>query len=390
MAKDFDPESLCGLEEYGTSSPGIGGVIKKEPEDFRVEEKPVDLPEGGDFLFCRLEKVNLTTYEAVNRIASNLGISTSRINYAGLKDKRASTVQFVTLEGLEPGRAEFGDGRVQVQPLKKVSRPLKPGDLKGNRFRITIRDIELDREECLERLGELKEEIGGGIPNYYGLQRFGGDRSVTHLVGKRLLLRDFEGAVNTYLTETFDSDGAAEARKRLDEEGDYSAAADYFPGPLRYELKLLEKIKEVDPSDREEWIRVFRTFPRNLRRLFVHAYQSYVFNRALSKLVRQKEEIKNFPGKVPGYETNLGPSVFDNFLRETLDDDGIELEDFRFDEPKEISSRGTIRPVLISPEIEAEEISEDPKNQDLNQTVSFFLKPGRYATVVLREIMKNV
>ncbi len=386
MPKNSDPEKLCGLEEYGTSSPGIGGVIKKEPQDFRVVENPVELPEGGNFLLCRLEKVDLTTYEAVERVPSKLGIPTSRISYAGLKDKRASTVQFVTLEGFEPRRAEFSDGRVEVKPIKKVSRPLKSGDLRGNRFRITLRDVELDEKECLQRLGRLKKEVAEGIPNYYGMQRFGGDRPVTHLVGRRLLLRDFRGAVDTYLSKTFGSDGASQARKRLVEEGDYGAALDYFPEYLHYERRLLEKIDSIGPDSKEDWVGVFRVFPRSLRRLFVHAYQSYVFNRALSGYMREGGT-RNFPGKVPGYRTSLKPSGFDERLSDVMDEDGISTDDFQFDDVRELSSKGTVRPVFMGPEIETENIED---GDGLSVTLSFELKPGRYATVVLREITKNL
>lgn len=389
MSRDFNPERFCGLEEYGTSSPGVGGELKEKPEDFVVKETPVDLEEGGKFLLCKLKKKNMTTLEAINRLSSELNVSTNRIGYAGLKDKRACTTQFVTLEGLSDEDVQLNESRIEVRPVKKVSRPLRTGDLKKNRFRITLRLIGLEADECRKKLETLTEEIKGGVPNYYGLQRFGGDRPITHLVGKRLLQRDFKGAVETYLSKTFptESEESSKARQKLSEEKNYEDAIDYFPSSLTYEMKLLKKINNIDPSSSSDWKEVFRTFPTNLRRLFIHAYQSYVFNRSLSQLIRG-DQMKNFPGKVPGYETRLSSSGFENFLREQLDKDGIQLEDFQFDDLSELSSEGTLRPVLIKPDVTVEEVRSNEEN-DTKATVSFSLKPGRYATVVMREIMKN-
>ncbi len=380
MSENFSPEMFCGLEKYGTSSPGIRGDLKKEPEDFVVEEIPIDIEEGGELVLCRLWKRNITTFRALDMVSTSLGVPRRDIGYAGLKDKRACATQFVTLKGIKDEEARMNINGLQVEPVKRVSRPLRAGDLKGNRFSITVRNFDPGVEECRKRLNRLTEEVKEGVPNYYGIQRFGGSRPVTHIVGKKLLLGDFRGAVETYLFRTFPTEREEfrRARRRLDDERDYSDALDYFPGSLRYERELLERITEKPPGD---WSRVFKTFPVNLRRLFVHAYQSHVFNRVLSRYIENID--RNFPGKVPGYGTRLSSSEFDSLLREEMERDGVELQDFRFGGMGELSSKGTLRPVLMKPDLAVEKV------EDNGATVSFSLKPGRYATVVMREITKN-
>ncbi|MFP4116578.1 MAG: tRNA pseudouridine(13) synthase TruD [Candidatus Aenigmatarchaeota archaeon] len=387
MSNDFDLEEFCGIEEYGTDSPGIGGRLKTKPEDFVVEEVPIDLEEGGNFLLCKLKKRNMTTFEAIDRISSKLRLSKKRIGYAGLKDKRACTTQFVTLEGLDGEEVKLDEEGLEVEAVKKVSRSLKNGDLKENRFTITLRGIDVGLEECRERLQELAEEIKEGVPNYYGLQRFGGKRPITHLVGKELLRRNYREAVETYLFKTFSTEKQEfrEARSRLEENKNYDEALEYFPRPLTYERDLIKKLNGLNPSTDKDWIKVFKVFPKNLRRLFVHAYQSYVFNKAVSRLLRH--DARNFPGKVPGYGTNFSSQSFDSYLEQALQEDNVKLKDFEFKDFGELSSKGTLRAVLIKPDFEVTEVKEVEGKATVE--VSFSLKPGRYATVVMREIMKK-
>jgi len=391
MSEVFNPEKFCGLEEYGTSLPGIGGKVKEKTEDFRVEEIPVEMEEGGKFLLCKLKKKNLTTFEAINKVSSELGISKNRIGYAGLKDKKAITTQFVTIRGVDLEQTKVKKENIELEPVKKVQKPLRSGDLKGNRFDIVIRDIDLDSEEGRDRLESLCSGIKEGIPNYYGMQRFGGDRPITHLVGMEALKGNFKKSVNTYLFETFETEKEEfrRARQRLSEEKNYSEALEYFPRSLNHERHLLEKIDDLNPSSSEGWKEVFKSFPRSLRRLFIHAYQSYIFNVSVSEALRSKDSLSNFPAKVPGYKTSLSSSVFDKKIRETLEDDGLKLQDFQFEDLNELSSEGTIRAALMKPEVEIKEISGNEKSGQLSVELSFSLKPGRYATVVLREITKN-
>lgn len=389
----MDLEKFCGLRKYGTANPGVGGEIKTKPEDFRVEEIPQEVEGGEGYLICWMEKTDLTTLEAVSRISSELNISKGRIGYAGLKDKKAVTKQRVSLEGVEKDTGgKLGLEKINLTPSEKSSRPLKPGDLNGNKFEITGRNISLSEKECRGRLEALRKEIAGeGIPNYFGLQRFGGNRPVTHLVGRKLLKREFRESVLTYLTKSFptEREQGREPRRRLAREEDFSKALDYFPKSLNYERHLLKKITKLQPSREREWVKVLKALPMTLRRLFIHAYQSFIFNSSLSNLLEEKKKIQNFPAKVVGHSMKLTDSKFDQEIKEELGEDGIEPKDFKFKVMEELSSRGAVRAALIENEIKTKEVKEDELNPGKTQaTIEFSLNPDRYATVVLREILK--
>src|SRR5438132_3865616 len=84
---------------YRTSDfPGIGGALKQRPEDFFVQELPLYEPSGqGEHVYCEVQKIGMTTFEAIKRIADALHVSSRDIGYAGLKDARAITRQIFSV-----------------------------------------------------------------------------------------------------------------------------------------------------------------------------------------------------------------------------------------------------------------------------------------------------
>ncbi|MFP4045644.1 MAG: tRNA pseudouridine(13) synthase TruD [Candidatus Aenigmatarchaeota archaeon] len=381
---------LCGMRAYTTEEMDLSGTVKSRPDDFQVEEIPTDFSLGNKFGIYRLEKTNLTTWQAVNQISSKLNISSRRIGYAGLKDRRAITKQHISIRGFQKQDVVIDDDKIELSFVCTSSKPIKSGDLKGNKFIVTIRDIDKSERKCRKLLERKRKQIKKeGIPNFYGTQRFGGKRAVTHLLGKELLKRNYKEAIMAYLTETSEreNDRTQKARDRLKDEEDFEEATDYFPRNLDYERKLIKRIVDSSPQWNEDWLKVLQALPKNLRRLFVHAYQSYIFNLSLSDLIRDTN-INNFPAKVVGYTTKLKEDKFDRMIKKNLKKDGIEPKDFKFKSMPELSSEGAVRAALIKPEIKIEDVSEDKANPGKAEaTVSFSLKPGRYATVVLRELL---
>lgn len=376
-------EELCGIKVYGTSTPGIGGQIKRNFEDFKVQENLSRLPKGQDYGLYILHKNNVTTFNAIDRISKILNISKGRIRYAGIKDKKAITSQYITIEDFTDQDIDLDDNNLQLEKVDNVKRPIRSDDIRSNEFTITIRNVNGNIEQ---RLQKLRKEIKDGIPNFYGTQRFGSLRPVTHHVGRELLNRNYRGAVHKYLTWTCPNEPQkySQVRRRLGSSKDYNEALEYFPQTLNYETDLLQKIVEIEPDRKQEWAKVFITLPRNLRRLFIHAYQSYIFNVSLSEFISGREKIENFPAKVVGYGTSLTTNHdFDQVIKNNLDQDGIVPQDFKFKNMGELTSQGTIRAALMQPLIEIEKIDEN------KVTVSFELKSGRYATILIREIIKN-
>lgn len=168
--------------------PGIGGRIKKVPEDFEVEEIPAYPPSGsGPFLFLWIEKRDMGAEYFLRQIARRLGISDRDIGTAGLKDRRAVTRQWISVpQEMEPRLPQLeGDG-IRVLQVSRHTNKLKIGHLHGNRFRLLIRDIDptIPAEERLSPIVQrLREQ---GLPNFYGSQRFGHD-GFTMQIGMALL-----------------------------------------------------------------------------------------------------------------------------------------------------------------------------------------------------------
>jgi tRNA pseudouridine13 synthase len=175
----FDP--LAPVPLLTADLPGTGGRIKCRPEDFEVEEIPAYQPSGaGEFLYLWVEKRGLGAEFFLRQIARRLDISAQEVGTAGLKDRHAVTRQMVSV----PARAEprlpqlDGDG-IRVLGLSRHTNKLKPGHLRGNRFRVVVRGVDPDSAARLPPLlDSLRTE---GLPNFYGPQRFGREGETVRL-----------------------------------------------------------------------------------------------------------------------------------------------------------------------------------------------------------------
>jgi tRNA pseudouridine13 synthase len=175
----IDPLQLPPLLTAGL--PGIGGRIKANPEDFEVEEIPAYEPCGsGDHLFLWIEKRGMGAEYFQRQIARRLEIPIGEVGTAGLKDRHALTRQMVSLPGVVEDRLHQLDGDgIRVVSVNRHTNKLKPGHLRGNRFRILIRDAD---PATAERLPPILERIRiEGLPNFYGAQRFGRDGETANL-----------------------------------------------------------------------------------------------------------------------------------------------------------------------------------------------------------------
>lgn len=152
----------------------IPGEIRVEPEDFRVDELPAYAPSGsGEHLMVRFEKTGLNTPSAVQALARAMGVEPKAAGWAGLKDRHAITTQWATFQGAtsEAAAAAQVEG-VRVLESHPHQNKLKPGHLKSNRFQLRIRGGGVGEGTAKELLAELSDT---GCPNYYGEQRFGRD-----------------------------------------------------------------------------------------------------------------------------------------------------------------------------------------------------------------------
>jgi tRNA pseudouridine13 synthase len=416
-------DRFLGMDYYITDSPGCGGIIKSCAEDFRVTEEFEELGyEGGRYLVLDVEKTNWDTHHLIREMARRLCISQKRFGWAGTKDKKAVTVQRISIMNLDESaltRINLPDLKIRV--LGKTNRAVGLGDLLGNRFHITIRDLSCP--DPVARLATITSEIEeyGGVPNYFGIQRFGDQRPVTHRVGEALVRGKTKEAAFIFLALPFpgELERTRVVREKLWVTQDIPAALKEFPEYLHYELAMLNYLVE-HPGD---YAHSFDVLSINLKRLFVHAYQSYLFNRILSsrmaagmplkkavvgdvvcfakdglpdmdrvqivtsenqeaidRLAKRDRAFLTLP--LIGFETAIEEGAQGEMERSILREEGISPENFRVPENPDLGSRGTRRAALchVKPQIRVEENRAE---------LQFSLPKGSYATVVLREYMKS-
>ncbi len=405
-------EVVAGIIGYSSRTPGFDAGFKEMPEDFAVTELPDNSTpaEKGRYLIARIRLRNWDTNKFVMRMAREMGVYQNSITYAGTKDKFAVTVQDFCFDIKSDTLPVIKDA--EVVETHRSDRLIRLGNLIGNRFEIKLRS-EVDLSS---KISEIHMEIieNGGFPNFYGLQRFGSSRPITHIVGKYLVKGQYEDAIKEYICDPqIDTE---EYRLEFSRTGNAAAALSGFPTPMTFERALLKHILD------HGYAGALRAFPRNLSILFVHAYQSYIFNSVLSGRIEKTSDLREVligdqvvpvdshfnpletepflcdrfnleklnrlsrEGKVrpvislPGYETRLTDSLMDSMIREKLESDGIRLEDFRIKGNRSLSSKGSFRTVSAMPV----NFRILPEN-----TVSFELGRGIYATVFLREFMKG-
>ncbi len=432
---------------YVSDGDGAGGRLRARPEDFRVREleafdvdvRPVDADPGSyPHLVVRATLRDRDTNGFAGDLADALGVSRERVSWAGTKDKRAVTTQLFSVRGVAAGDLPEVAG-AELSVLGRAGRPVLFGDLAGNAFEVTVREPE--RPGAVPAVTDELRAFGGsgaggggdgesgevrvGVPNYFGQQRFGSLRPVTHAVGLAVVRGDFEAAVLTYLGEAseHEPEGTRAAREFVAETRDWQAALERFPGHLGYERAMLHRLAEGG-SFRE----ALETLPANLQQLLVNAAQSHAFNLMLSArlerglpfdepvagdvvcfaerdghadvtvpdadrtqrvtadrldaVARHVERGRAFvTAPLVGTETELGEGEPGEVEREVLDELGVAPADF--DLPGEFGSTGTRRAVLVTTDCEVErDAGEDALR------FGFALPKGSYATVLLREYLK--
>ena len=384
-------DSQIGIAVYSTQFTGIGGKIRVEPKDFQVtelisEKAQNSINDQNGYAVYKLKKKKIDTNHALSGIFKQKGI---RLKSLGLKDASAITEQFVCSGNKGRAIENFSTEKYSLEKIGFVKKPLSKKDMIGNHFKLKITG-------CQNGLSTFTEY--DKILNFYGYQRFGSKRPVTHLIGKAILQRDFKKAVSLILsfTSTYDSKENTEIREKLSDEENYEKYYDKVPFQMDIERMVLkEMIEHGEP------IRAIRIIPVSLRRFYIQAYQSFIFNQSLSAAFLDGENLfeaqsgdvcfnsHGIIGKyVKGLEQSLAlPFVgysyykktrFDFQISKILQQEEISPKDFFIKEMQEVSSEGGFRQAAIR-------CSNYSSNDNV---VEFSLSRGSFATILLREIMK--
>ena len=156
--------------------PGIGGILRTEPEDFIVQEIPAYEPSGeGEHLILEITKRQVTTQAIANELSRLLGCDLDAIGFAGMKDRQAVTTQRFSVPSIQDASAKLKECSAKIKILGLHRNKIRKGHLLGNSFRIRIRQAHPDWQK---RCQEIEALINAqGFPNFYGPQRFGRDGS---------------------------------------------------------------------------------------------------------------------------------------------------------------------------------------------------------------------
>ncbi|MGE3182188.1 MAG: tRNA pseudouridine(13) synthase TruD [Phycisphaerae bacterium] len=253
------------------------GTIKLDYEDFEVEEIPLYEPSGeGTHSYFLLEKRGLNTTQAINNIAQALGAQRRDFGYAGRKDSRAVTRQWVSIEHVPAAQLQrLQIPRIEILDVQMHRNKLKLGHLKGNRFRIRVRQTQVHRLE--EFRGKLDELARIGVPNYFGPQRFGA-RGDNADVGRAVLTGDWDEALDLILGCPDERDfGDILQARRLYEKGDYESARSRWPGMFVDQRRALKTLATTGKKKR-----AFQAIDRSAIRFYVSALQSALFNQVVA------------------------------------------------------------------------------------------------------------
>lgn len=400
-----DPAGVATLDGLGA---GLGGAIKERPEDFLVEELPLFRPSGrGDHTIALIEKRATPTFDALLFLSKGAKVSERVIGYAGLKDARAVARQYVSLPKCRPERVlALRHRKFRVLSAVRNEKPLKIGYLRGNRFTIKIRGADLARVDAARSV--LETLVARGMPNAYGGQRFG-TRQDGHLLGRAMLHEDWRGFADQLLGRPMALEMnplMVQAREAYDA-GDLKAAHDLFPMKHRTEKKAAGVLARGG-SPKE----AFEALGKGPRRIWLSAWQSYLFNRVLDRRVRDgtvdrllegdiawlhdsaatvrvRDPEADAPraralamsatGPLVGYDGAEPTGAAGRIERAILDEEGADPEAFRDGHGR---ARGLRRPLRVP----LEEASLDVDAEGC-VVVRFVLPPGAFATVALQHLM---
>jgi tRNA pseudouridine13 synthase len=301
-------------------------VIKQTPEDFVVEEVSSVKLSSGSFTYFKLWKRNIATLEAMQKIAFALNLPLKKVSCAGNKDKIAITEQICSVHNVSKERLEklsFID--MTLSFIGYGPEPVHLGELEGNKFKIVVRNL------------DNRPKVSSKFKNLFGEQRFSTKNAE---IGKMLVKREFEKAA--------------------------LLIAKLHPGVKRIYVHLNQR----------NFISALRCLPRKLLLLFIHAYQSLLWNKAA---MLSSEEVLPIVG--------FGTEVKDDVTKKIIADENLKPRDFIIRELPEVSAEGSERVVWAeAKDLKVGKLQKDEHFEGKSKvTLEFFLPKGSYATEFIRQ-----
>jgi len=374
--------------------------VKEKPEDFYVKEiKRLNLKDRGEFAYFLLRKKDMTTIDAIRHISRRFNIPLKNIFFAGLKDKKAITEQYISIKGLKPEAVEkIGNYQTENLSLRFLGfsdKGIELGEIEGNYFEVVVRGITRRHKAVFFYMKELVSKFG--CENYFGEQRFGSVKHAKEFVIKYLLKHDYEEAMKEYLTSLKDK----RLKKLLIKAwGDWERFIGLMPKGFTPEIELIKALKRG-----ENFKNAFMVLPKNVRLMFVFAYQSYLWNKYLYTFIvrylkhcrtpfikwglaffnemseRIWEEIKDMKIPFLGLEYPPENKKIEIIIKEVLEEEKITPKMLMAERIGIKLFSDGVRKAFFKPE-NLRVIEDKGKTMKL----AFTLPTGSYATVLLRKL----
>ncbi len=386
--------------------------IRQSPEDFRVEEiNEFNISKEKDnFKLYSLEKKNLESFAILRYLSKKNNIPMESFGIAGLKDKHAVTKQYFTIPSQYDIKT-LNEKNFNIQFLGFVSKKIKMGDLQGNKFQITVRDIKNGELKGIYEKAKTIEQMG--VPNYFDSQRFG---SVTKnsFIAKYLIKKDYEKAVKLYLTHYTKYEN-----KDIKKEKKFILAHWNNLSNLNIKNQFLSRIVDKYKTTKS-WLEAYKEIPHYLREIYKSAYQSYLWNECVKKVLRKaindkylytieyniglllyykkitEDEAKKIPQTFKTISAEMKPTELEKeIIDKTLSREGIALESFDIKKEAEVFFKTSERAIIIKPKdfaisnYSVDELNDKGKKNRFKVVLTFSLQKGSYATVITKRIFNQ-
>ena len=386
--------------------------LRQLHSDFKVEELS-DLKiinTKGNYKVFSVEKSGIETFYLLGYLAKQNRIPISEISVAGLKDKHALTKQFLAI----PSRYDLKplkEQNLKVTFLGFSDANLKLGDLRGNRFEITVRDI---KNGEIDGIYEKAKTIPlFGVPNYFDSQRFGSALGGDFII-KHVLKKEYEKAVKIFLT----SYSKSENRRSKDEKRQLLAN---WPNLSRVSVQnRVTRIIIEEYLRKKDWLAAYRKIPQNLREMFVSAYQSWLWNECIKELLRKTvntkylysidysmgsllfykrlshDEQTRLPKAFKTVSDELVPSEAEKrIIDKVLAKEGVRIDDFRIKDAVGNFFKSRERQVLLKPnnfhlsQPMIDELNDRGRENRFKMIVKFELPKASYATIIIKRLFNQ-
>jgi len=332
--------------------------------DFSVEEVPLyNFCGSGEHLILKVRKKNLTTWDMVNILSSHLGVAKKEIGYAGLKDKNAVTTQYISLpKKFENKLNSFNHPSIKILDKTYHKNKIRIGHLKGNNFWVRLKRVKGVQKTQIESLLNWIEQ--NGMPNYFGLQRFGVEKK-NYLEGKAIVdgsLKIKDKKIREFLVSAYQS---FLFNKLLAKRVEISNLLNEFSS------KEVELILNLEPNSLKE-VKLQKNYFKLLEGdLFMHYPFGKIFYEDL-KIASERFLQKDISptGLIAGKKVKLSKNVALKFENEYN---------------KKIDANGSRRYFWIFPQFFDVKYIEHNAWMELK----FFLPKGSYATVLIDFLKGN-